>query len=100
MTGAIQALLPAYRGGSAIPWQLIKGETHGAVTVFRPDAGIDAGPIYLQRELEIGPDESSGSYYYGSVFEAGVAATVVCAQQVLDGEVSAVAQDERRGSSR
>ena len=42
------SLLPAYRGGSAIPWQIINGETLGGITLFRPDDGIDAGPIYLQ----------------------------------------------------
>ena len=43
------SLLPRYRGGSAINWQLIRGETEGGVTVFWPDAGIDTGPILLQR---------------------------------------------------
>ena len=46
------SLLPRYRGGSAIPWQLIRGETTG-VTVFWPDAGIDTGPILLQREARV-----------------------------------------------
>src|SRR5437762_2000299 len=35
------SLLPRYRGGSAIAWQLIRGETESGVTVFWPDAGID-----------------------------------------------------------
>src|SRR5205823_7770253 len=37
------SLLPRYRGGSAIAWQLIRGETESGVTVFWPDAGIDTG---------------------------------------------------------
>ena len=49
------SLLPRYRGGSAIPWQLIRGETRTGVTVFWPDAGIDTGPILLQREETVGP---------------------------------------------
>src|SRR5262249_60819663 len=48
------SLLPRYRGGSAIPWQLICGETRSGVTVFLPDAGIDTGPILLQREEPVG----------------------------------------------
>ena len=39
------SLLPRYRGGSAINWQLIRGERRTGVTVFWPDAGIDTGPI-------------------------------------------------------
>ncbi len=81
------SLLPAYQGGSAIAWQLINGETRGGVTLFRPDAGMDTGPIYLCKELEIGPDDSAGSYYYGKVFETGVAATLEAAAMALDGVV-------------
>jgi methionyl-tRNA formyltransferase len=92
------SLLPRYRGGSAIPWQLINGETIGGVTLFRPDEGIDSGPIYLRRELEIGPDESAGSYYYGTVFEAGVDATLECVERVLDGTVEVLVQDESQAT--
>src|SRR5690349_1240034 len=48
------SLLPKYRGGSAIPWQLINGETRTGVTVFWTDAGIDTGPILLQRAADVG----------------------------------------------
>src|SRR5205809_75947 len=58
------SLLPRYRGGSAIAWQLIRGETESGVTVFWPDAGIDTGPILLQRPAPVGPDDTAGSLYY------------------------------------
>lgn len=88
------SLLPAYRGGSAIPWQLINGETVGGITLFRPDDGIDAGPIYLQREILIGPDESAGSYYYGAVFEPAIESTLETVELLLAGSIEGVAQDE------
>ncbi len=43
------SLLPRFRGGSAIPWQIILGERETGVTVFRPDAGVDTGPIVVQK---------------------------------------------------
>ena len=49
------SLLPKYRGGSAINWTLIKGETKTGITLFWTDAGIDTGPILLQKEVEISP---------------------------------------------
>ena len=49
----------------------------GGITIFRPDAGIDAGPIYSKHEIEIGPDDTAGSFYYARVFEPGVAAMVL-----------------------
>jgi methionyl-tRNA formyltransferase len=88
------SLLPAYRGGSAINWQLINGETRGGITVFRPDDGIDAGPIYMTREIDIGPDDSAGSYYYSKVFEPGVAAMLETVESILAGDAVGVAQDE------
>lgn len=89
------SLLPAYRGGSAINWQILDGCKVGGVTLFRPDDGIDQGPIYLQKEIAIGPDDTTGSFYYGKVFEAGVAATLECVESVLAGEAKAVPQDEK-----
>lgn len=87
------SLLPAYRGGSAIPWQLINGETRGGIALFRTDAGMDTGPIYLTRELEIGPDDSAGSYYYRKVFDVGVEATIEATEMALAG-VEPTPQDE------
>ena len=88
------SLLPKYRGGAAINWQLIRGETRGGVTLFRPDDGIDAGPIYLQREIAIGADDTAGSFYYAKVFEPGVAATLECVELLLAGKARGVVQDE------
>jgi methionyl-tRNA formyltransferase len=88
------SLLPAYRGGSAINWQIIEGVTTGGVTLFRPDDGIDEGPVYLQKRIEIGPDDTAGSFYYSKVFDAGVAATVECAELVLAGKANGLVQDE------
>ena len=88
------SLLPAYRGGSAIPWQLIRGETRGGVTLFRPDAGVDTGPIVLRRELEIEPDASAGAYYYSAVFDAGVQATLDAVDLVVGGRAEPAVQDE------
>lgn len=87
------SLLPAYRGGSAINWQIIDGIRTAGVTLFRPDDGIDEGPVYLQKEIRIDPDDTAGSFYYGRVFDAGVAATVECAEMVMAGRAVGVAQD-------
>lgn len=92
------SLLPKYRGGSAIPWQLIRGESTGGVTLFRPDEGVDTGPIYLQREVEIGPDESAGSFYYAKIFDLGVQATLESVELLLSGKAEGLVQDEDAAS--
>jgi methionyl-tRNA formyltransferase len=89
------SLLPKFRGGSAIPWQLIKGETRTGVTVFWTDAGIDTGPILLQREAAIGPDDTAGSLYYQTLFPLGVQACVDAVTLVRNGNPPRLPQDER-----
>ncbi|MFP6599223.1 MAG: methionyl-tRNA formyltransferase [Deltaproteobacteria bacterium] len=88
------SMLPRYRGGSAVNWQLINGETEGGITVFRPDDGIDSGPVYLQSPIAIGPDDSAGSYYYGRVFEPGVKMMLDATELVLAGIAASEVQDE------
>lgn len=53
------SLLPKYRGAAPVQWAILNGEQTTGVTVFQLDSGMDTGPIYLQQELEINPDEST-----------------------------------------
>src|ERR1035437_2127839 len=53
------SLLPRYRGAAPIHWAIANGETRTGLTTIQIDAGMDTGPTLLQRELEIGPDETS-----------------------------------------
>jgi methionyl-tRNA formyltransferase len=89
------SLLPRYRGGSAIPWQLINGETRTGVTVFWTDAGIDTGPVLLQREATAGPDDTAGGLYYQTLFPLGVQACLDAVALVRAGDAPRVPQDER-----
>ncbi len=54
------SLLPAYRGAAPINWAIIRGETETGITTILIDAGMDTGDLLLQRELDIGPDETAG----------------------------------------
>jgi methionyl-tRNA formyltransferase len=53
------SLLPKYRGAAPINWAIINGETISGLTTMQIDAGMDTGPILLQREVEIGADETA-----------------------------------------
>jgi methionyl-tRNA formyltransferase len=92
------SLLPRRRGGSAINWTLIEGDAKTGVTVFWTDAGIDTGPILLQREVEIGPDDSAGSLYYQRVFPVGVEAVLESVTLIDAGRAPRLVQDERLAS--
>ena len=53
------SLLPKYRGAAPVQWALINGETTTGVTTMRIDAGLDTGPIFLQREVSISDDDDA-----------------------------------------
>ncbi len=92
------SLLPRRRGDSAINWTLIEGDAKAGVSVFWTDAGIDTGPIILQREIEIGPDDSAGSLYYQRVFPAGVELVLESVALIDAGRAPRIVQDERLAS--
>ena len=93
------SLLPKYRGGSALAWQIIEGEREAGVTVFQPDAGVDTGPIVVQKGgVEIGPTTTAGSLYFDSLYALGVDAMVEAVQAVADGKAVLRPQDESTAS--
>ena len=53
------SLLPKYRGAAPIAWAVIHGETKTGLTTMKLDPGLDTGAILLQREIEIGSDETA-----------------------------------------
>jgi methionyl-tRNA formyltransferase len=40
-------------------WALINGETKTGISAFWLDAGMDSGPVFQQKELEIHPDDDA-----------------------------------------
>lgn len=54
------SLLPKYRGAAPIQWAIINGETVTGVSIMRAEVGVDTGPVLLQREEPIRPDDTAG----------------------------------------
>jgi methionyl-tRNA formyltransferase len=95
--GTIQyhpSLLPRHRGPSSINWPIIQGETKTGLSIFWPDEGLDTGPILLQKEVEIGPDDTLGSVYFDRLFPLGVKAMIEAVDRVRAGRAPRIAQDE------
>jgi methionyl-tRNA formyltransferase len=99
--GTIQfhpSLLPRYRGPSSINWPIIRGDTRTGLTIFRPTDGLDEGPILLQKETPIGPDDTLGTVYFERLFPMGIAALLEAADLVASGRAVSVVQDESQAS--
>src|SRR6202011_1014540 len=92
------SLLPRYRGPSSINWPIIRGDNRTGLTIFRPTDGLAEGPIILQRETEIGPEDKVGTVYFDRLFPMGVAALLEAADLAVSGGPSAVTQDESGAS--
>ena len=99
--GTIQyhpSLLPMHKGPSAINWPIIFGETRTGLSIFWPDNGLDTGPILLQKEVDIGPDDTLGSVYFNHLFPLGVDAMMESVDLVRDGKAPKIDQDPDAGS--
>jgi methionyl-tRNA formyltransferase len=99
--GTIQyhpSLLPKYRGPSSINWPIIRGDAKTGLTIFRPNEGLDEGPVVLQKECEIGPDETIGEVYFNKLYPMGVKAMLEAADLVFAGKHKEVVQDESQAS--
>ena len=88
------SLLPRHRGASAINWAIIRGDTRTGLTVFWADKRIDTGPILLQKAVEIGPDETTGSLYFNKLFPMGIDAMVEAVELIKEGKAPKIPQDE------
>ncbi len=99
--GTIQyhpSLLPKYRGPSSINWPIIRGDTKTGLTIFRPNEGLDEGPVILQKTCDIGPDETIGEVYFNKLFPMGVKAMLEAADLVFAGKHTETVQDEAQAS--
>lgn len=99
--GTIQyhpSLLPLYRGPSSINWPIIRGDTRTGLTIFRPTDGLDEGPVILQKETPIGPDDTLGTIYFDRLFPMGVQAMLEAADLVMANKHKEGVQDESKAS--
>ena len=82
------ALLPKYRGKLPSFWVLAKGEEKTGVTVHYVNAELDDGPIIVQREVPIDPNDSLHSLVLRSKVQYGAQALAEAVRDINNGTVS------------
>ena len=93
------SLLPRFRGGAALAWQIMLGERESGVTVFRPDAGVDTGPIVVQKgPVPIRDTDTAATLYFEKLYPLGIEALVEAVDLVASGRVRYAPQDDARAS--
>jgi methionyl-tRNA formyltransferase len=57
------SILPRWRGAAPINRAIMAGDTETGVTVMKMEAGLDTGPIAMEKKVPIAPDASAGELH-------------------------------------
>ncbi|MBB71818.1 MAG: methionyl-tRNA formyltransferase [Legionellales bacterium] len=57
------SLLPRWRGAAPIQHAILAGDAQTGVTIMQMDAGLDTGPMLLQKTCTIEPNETAGQLH-------------------------------------
>ncbi len=57
------SLLPRWRGAAPIQAAILAGDEKTGITLMAMTAGLDCGPVYDARDIEIGADETAGELH-------------------------------------
>lgn len=55
------SLLPRHRGAAPIQWSILAGDAQTGISLMQMDEGLDSGPVYYQRAIEVLPTDDAGS---------------------------------------
>lgn len=92
------SLLPMHRGPSSINWPIAMGSSRTGLTIFWPNEGLDEGPVLMQKECDIGPNETLGDIYFKKLFPMGVDAMIESLDLVKAGTAPKQVQNLDEGS--
>lgn len=87
------SLLPRWRGAAPIQHAILHGDTQTGISLMKMEAGLDTGPVFAQRALEIGDKDTAGRIHdrlaaLGGAMLADHIAALLC------GKLTATVQDE------
>ena len=91
------SLLPKYRGAAPIQWAVAMGETVTGNTTMLLEEGLDTGPILLQREVPIRPDQTAEDLF-DLLANQGAPLVVETLAGLSDGSIAPKQQDHSRAT--
>lgn len=57
------SLLPRWRGAAPVQRAILAGDAETGIDIMRMEAGLDTGPVLLEKRLPIGADDTSASLF-------------------------------------
>jgi methionyl-tRNA formyltransferase len=91
------SLLPKYRGAAPIQWAVAMGETVTGNTTMLLEEGLDTGPMLLQQEVPIGPDQTAADLF-AVLAEKGAPLMVETLSGLADGSLQPKPQNPTRAT--
>lgn len=91
------SLLPKYRGSAPINFTLFNGDEITGNTIFKIVAKMDAGPIYLQKKLEIKPEDGYTSLYE-KLSKYGAKDVLEVLEKLEKNEIEPIPQDHEKAT--
>ncbi|MDE0532305.1 MAG: methionyl-tRNA formyltransferase [Albidovulum sp.] len=92
------SLLPLHRGPSSINWPIIGGSTKSGFSWFYPTDGLDEGDLLLQKECDIGPDDTLGDVYFKKIFPSAIASVDEVCDLFRSGKPPRTEQDDSKAT--
>ena len=91
------SLLPKYRGAAPIQRAIMEGEPVTGVTIMRMEAGLDTGPILMQRAVDIDISDTSATLH-DTLSREGADLLLQALERLQAGALPAIAQDDARAT--
>ena len=87
------SLLPRWRGAAPIQRALLAGDRETGVSIMQMDAGLDTGPVFLQKRIAILADDDAGTLH-DRLAVLGAEAMVEVLEELEAGRARAIPQPE------
>jgi len=91
------SLLPRWRGAAPVQRAIAAGDSRTGISIMGMEAGLDTGPVYLTRAIDIGPRETGGSLH-DRLAALGAEALLAALPGIADGSLVPEPQDSDRAT--
>jgi methionyl-tRNA formyltransferase len=86
------SVLPRWRGAAPIQRAILAGDDESGVSIMRMEAGLDTGPVFLERRIAIEPRET-GATLHDKLAALGAQTLVAALPGIADGSLPPRSQD-------
>ncbi len=87
------SLLPRWRGAAPIQRAILAGDAETGITIMQMDVGLDTGAMLLRRSCPIAQEDTAATLH-DTLAELGANCIVQALEQLAQGKLNPVAQDE------